>query len=96
MKESIISNDPYCLYCGTNQNLHRHHIFFGTANRKKADEDGCWCYLCQKHHEHYLVGVHGKNKMLDLELKRMCQRKWQEIYNKSEEDFIKRYGRNYL
>ena len=29
-----------CWLCGTTVNLHRHHVFFGTANRKKSDNAG--------------------------------------------------------
>lgn len=92
--KSLLSDERICLVCGTTQNLHKHHIF-GGANRRKSERDGCWCYLCAPHHNMSDKGVHF-NKGLDTRLKQRCQIKWQEVYNKSEDDFIKEYGRNYL
>lgn len=92
--KSLLSDERICLVCGTTQNLHKHHIF-GGANRRKSERDGCWCYLCAPHHNMSDMGVHF-NKELDTRLKQRCQIKWQEVYNKSEDDFIKEYGRNYL
>jgi hypothetical protein len=77
-------------------NLHKHHIFKGIRNRNKSEEDGLWVYLCFLHHEG-TNGVHGKNgKELDERLKRTAEKIWLETNQKKEEDFIKRYGRNYL
>ena len=94
MKKSIVSNEHKCLICGTTNNLHRHHIFMGTANRQKSEEDGCWCYLCVWHHNGSNQGVHY-NKGLDRNLKQHCQRRWEAIYG-TREDFIKRYGKSYI
>ena len=53
-------------------------------------------YLCIKHHRGD-YGVHGKyGKDLNLYLKQIAQKRWQEYYNKTKEDFIARYGKNYL
>jgi hypothetical protein len=68
--------------------------FFG-KNRNKSIEDGCCVYLCPKHHNASNKGVHF-NKQLDLELKQSMERRWLEYYNKTIDDFISRYGRNYL
>ena len=95
MRNSIINNNKMCYVCGTRRCLHRHHILFG-KNRKKADEDGLTVYLCYNHHEGQ-DGIHGKNgSFLDYQLKRLAEEKWLEYYQKSEDDFIKRYGKNYL
>lgn len=93
--KSIISNERKCLICGREYGLHKHHIFYGTANRKKSEEDGCFCWLCAKHHNMSNYGVHSEKK-LDIALKQHAQRLWQEHYNKTKEDFIARYGRSYL
>lgn len=69
-------------------------VFYGTANRRLSDEDGCVVYLCQFHHTG-AAGVHF-NKKIDLALKAKCQLQWQKHYNKTTEDFIRRYGRSYL
>ena len=59
----------------------RHEVFFGQAYRQKSINDG----------------VHGKyGKDFNLYLKEIGQRAWQEYYNKTTEDFIQRYGKNYL
>lgn len=92
MSKSIISNERECLVCKTTQGLHKHHIFFGSADRKKSEKYGCWCYLCGKHHNLSNDGVHF-NKQLDNKLKRYAQSKFEEAY--PELDFLKVFGRNY-
>ena len=94
MSKSIISNIKECYVCGYTQDLHRHHIFYGTANRKLSEQDGCWVYLCGVHHNLSRVGVHF-DRELDLKLKRECQEEWEGIYGDREE-FIERYGKSYL
>ena len=71
------------------------NVFFGTANRKLSDKDGLIVYLCYEHHEGNM-GVHNKNgHKLDLELKKLAQKRWMEYYDKTEDDFRQRYGRSY-
>lgn len=91
--KSIISDKKECLVCHTALGLHKHHILEGTANRKKSEEYGCWCYLCSRHHNLSNEGIHF-DKKLDLKVKRMCQKKFKEAY--PDKDFIKIFGRNYL
>ena len=96
MKSIVCNQDiKQCQICGSDNNIHLHHIIFG-KNRKKADEDGLTIWLCYKHHEG-TYGVHGKRgHKLDLELKKKAEKCWLKYYGKTTEDFIKRYGRNYL
>lgn len=95
MKNSIIDRKKRCFVCGKKDNLHLHHIMFG-KNRKKADADGLTVYLCYEHHEG-TNGVHGKNgHSLDLKLKKLAEHLWIYYYNKSIDEFIERYGKNYL
>ena len=94
MVKSLLQRNEACYICGTTLNLHLHHIFYGTANRKLSDEDGCVVYLCQRHHTG-AAGVHT-NRKIDLTLKTKCELAWLKQYNKTIEDFIERYGRNYL
>lgn len=98
-KQSLLQNKKCCYVCGTTQDLHYHHIFYGTANRKKSDEDLMGVYLCGLHHNLSNAGVHF-NKALDLKLKQQAEKIWIRTYCNSEEDgiekFIRRYGRNYL
>ena len=37
------------------ENLEKHHIIYGTGNRKVADRHGLWIYLCHYHHYHNQV-----------------------------------------
>ena len=94
MVKSLLQDKEVCYRCGTTQDLQLHHIFYGTANRKLSDIDGCVVYLCQRHHTG-AQGVHF-NKKIDLTLKARCELAWLEYYDKTIDDFIARYGRNYL
>lgn len=94
MSKSLISSEKKCNVCDTPLDIHRHHIFFGTANRKQSEKYGCWCYLCTRHHNMSDEGVHF-NKDLDIKLKKLCQERWEGIYG-TREQFIQTFGRNYL
>ncbi len=93
MSKSIVSNDRVCLICGTTQNIHKHHIFYGIGKRTLSEKYGCWCYLCGIHHNLSNAGVHF-NKALDIELKQMTQKKFNEVY--PELDFLSIFRKNYL
>lgn len=95
MKDSILQKGKECYICHTRSNLHRHHVFYGTANRKKSEQDGCVVYLCIYHHTGSNYAAH-LNHDIDLMLKRDMEKAWLETYNKTKEDFIKRYGKNYI
>lgn len=92
--KSIMQENKECFVCKTTLGLELHHCFFGSANRKLSDVDGCTVYLCRDHHTGP-YGVHC-NRQLDLSIKRQCQTAWQEQYQKSVDDFIARYGKSYL
>ena len=72
----------------------RHEVLFG-RNRQKSIEDGLVVFLTPEMHNMSNKGVHF-NKEFDKYLKKIGQKTWQMYYNKSTEEFIKRYGRNYL
>ena len=94
MAKSILQKNKECYICRTTQGLELHHIFYGTANRRLSDADGCVIWLCKKHHTG-AAGVHN-NRKIDLTIKARCEEAYLEKYNKTIEDFIARYGRNYL
>lgn len=73
--------------------LHKHHIMFGTANRKLSEHFGLWCYLCVNHHETGSEAVH-LNRETDLYLKRLAQKKFEELH--SHEEWMEVFGRNYI
>lgn len=93
--KQIITNDmEHCIICGKSP-VEIHHTMFG-KNRKLATEDGLVVPLCWEHHRGR-YGVHGTDgHETDMYLKRLSEEKWIEYYDKTIEDFIKRYGRNYL
>lgn len=92
--KSIIQKEKECFICKTCLDLQLHHVIFGSANRKLADEDGLTVYLCLSHHTGAL-GVHHIRE-LDLELKRIAERAWMDHYGKTKEEFIRRFGKSYL
>lgn len=91
---SILQEEKKCLVCGCVQNIHIHEVFFG-RNRSKSIEDGCCVYLCGRHHNQSNDGVHF-NKKLDTEIKKKMEKEWLVYYNKTIDEFIKKYGKNYL
>lgn len=88
------NNPPYWLNYRAS-GYHRHEIFFGTANRKKSIEDGLVIFLKPEMHNMGKQGIHF-NRAFDLYAKRAGERAWLDYYGKTVEDFIHRYGRNYL
>lgn len=95
MKSIIKGNDEHCFICKQrgflNYGTEVHHMIFGTAKRKLADQDGLVCNLCNYHHA--MLHRHGDHKE---ELQKLAEQTWLDHYNKTVEDFIKRYGKNYL
>lgn len=90
--KSIIQSEKECFVCGTTVNLECHHIFNGPL-RKKADKDGCWCWLCAYHHRLGKEAVHQNAKRMCM-LKRYAQLKYEEMH--SHDEYMKRYHKNYL
>lgn len=91
--KSIIQNDKRCYVSGSETNLHKHHIFQGTANRKKSEQYGLWVWLRADWHNMSSYGVHF-NKKLDTELKQLAQRKFEEKYD--HDTFMDVFKKNYL
>lgn len=93
--KSIIQTNKECYVCKTTIGLEEHHCLYGNA-RKKAEQDGLKVWLCYEHHRGDM-GVHGKNGSdLSNYLKKISELKWLEYYDKDIDDFIKRYGKNYI
>lgn len=93
---SIITNDlEHCIECG-NTNIELHEVFYGKAYRHKSIEDGLVIPLCKRfHHNGNLIGIH-QDIILNKKYKKIAEQKWLEHYNKTIEEFRKRYGKNYL
>lgn len=94
MSKSIIQTEKECYFCGTTYDLHKHHIFYGTANRRLSEKDGCWCWLCAYHHNMSDESVHHDH-MMDITLKMITQTRWEERFG-TRKDFIKRYGKSWI
>ena len=92
MTNSIICNARCCYECGNKTHLQRHHCLHGTANRRLAEEDGLWVYLCADCHRR----LHDRDTRLDNKLMRLAERVYLRENNKTITDFIARYGKNYL
>lgn len=93
--DSIVQKEKKCFYCGTIYGLECHHVFGGNPNRKRSEEDGLKVWLCHQHHNEPPDGVHF-NKYRMAWLHDYAQRKAMEYYGWSVNDFIQRYGKNYL
>lgn len=93
MSKSIIQEEKECIVCRAKNNLHNHHVMFGTADRKKADMYGLTVWLCVEHHTGN-KGVHNGNVQLDHYLKKLAQIKFEERY--SHELWMQTFHRNWL
>ena len=91
--ESIISNEPMCLICGTPHNLHRHHVIPGNGRRELSEKYGLWVYLCANHHNMSPFSVHNDHT-LDLMIRQIGQQAFEKEHTR--EDFIKVFGRSWL
>ena len=91
--DSILQARKECWFCGTTYNLHSHHIYFG-ANRKNSEKYGFKVWVCAEHHN---MGGNGhcvhQCREMDLELKRACQKKFEETHARVE--FMRIIGKNY-
>lgn len=93
MAKSIMQTEKRCYVCGTTYDIHEHHIFYGTANRKQSEKHGFKVYLCGRHHNLSNEGVHF-DRELDLRIKQDCQRLFEKTH--SREEFMHIIGKNYL
>lgn len=90
--DSIICKTKRCYICGTTNNIHCHHIFFG-PKRKWAEKYGLKVYLCQSHHEGNYSPHH--DRILDLGLKKLAQTMFEaDVGNR--EEFRQIFGKSYL
>lgn len=99
IKASIVERGYHCYLCQIMEDkwnfkdLQLHHIFHGTANRKLADQYGCYVYLCPEHHLYGEDAVHRNNEV-DVGLKKIAQVRFEQEYN--HEKFMEVFGKNYL
>lgn len=91
--KSIIQDRKECFICKSIYGLQEHHIFFGTANRKKSEQEGLKVWLCLEHHTGSKISPHYSREV-DLKLKRIAQAKYEETHTR--EEFMQLFGKNYL
>lgn len=80
-----------CYLCGKTA-TDTHHIWGGTANRKKSDKYGFTVRLCRDCHRFVHANI---NSGFSLMLRQECQRYYEENIG-TREDFIKEFGRSKL
>ena len=84
----------HCYFTGNTQ-VHIHHIYYGPY-RKASEKYGFVIPLAYYLHEFTPESVHGNpNKGLDLKLKQMAQRYFEEHYG-TREEFVEVFGKNRL
>lgn len=77
----------------------RHEICEGrTGNRKKSIEDGLVIFTTPELHRTGKLSIHLSPKEWEekTHMKEIAEKRWLEYYHKDIEDFIKKFGRNYL
>ena len=95
--DTIIKGDnkDRCFLCGRSDWIEAHHIFNGTANRKKSEKLGLKVDLCHDCHNEPPNGVHF-NAENNNRLKAIGQKAAMLAYHWNIEDFIKEIGMNYI
>lgn len=76
----------------------RNEIFGGVRNRKKCIEDGLVIFLTPYMHRTGKLSFHKNPKFWKeiVEIQKIAEQTWCDYYKKTKEDFLARYGRNYL
>lgn len=87
---SIMHDGDRCYICGAYGALERHHAMHGTANRRKAEEDGLTVNLCPKCHRD--LHDHGSE---DEWIMRQAESIWMRYYSKTIEEWRGRYGKSH-
>ncbi|MCD7818872.1 MAG: hypothetical protein LUH07_07450 [Lachnospiraceae bacterium] len=75
------------------ENLDRHHIMYGTANRQLSEHYGLWVYLCKDHHQWGPDAVHF-NQETDQHLRKKAQAAFEQKYD--HEKWMQVFGMSYL
>ena len=91
MKSIMPTEKGKCYMCGSVGFTHEHHVFSGTARRRLSEEHGLKVYLCPDCHRR----VHADAKLAQI-LKKHTEKMWMLENQKTIEDFIKVFGKNYI
>ena len=92
--KAINKKEDGCFLCGSHENMERHHIFPGRANRKLSEKysDCCCVWLCHEHHN-TPNGVHYRKQLADY-FKAQAQLAFEEKYG--HELFMQEFKKNYI
>ena len=95
MKSIVTEYTDICFFCQHPSEC-EHHLIFGNGLRDLADEDGLKVPSCNKHHNMGQISerIHD-NPMAEKLSKMLGQAVWESHYG-TREQFMKRYGKNYL
>lgn len=95
MKKSILTdNMDVCYLCGASNNLELHHLF-GGAYRSRSEHYGLVVRLCHGCHNEPPTGVHHNARMMWW-LKAIAQTKAMQHYNWTTDEWLQKFGKNYL
>lgn len=92
---SILQHGEYCFLCGRMDRKLDRHEPFGGAYREKSKWDGLWLLLCHEGCHEGRYGAHGSREVRDY-LRAYTQGKAMEVYGWTTEQWVARYGKNYL
>ena len=77
-KSIIVKNMCACVVCGTEYNIHVHHVFEG-PDRKWSEKFKLLIPLCGYHHNLSNEGIHN-NQLLNLHWKQVGQEAFEKAY----------------
>lgn len=100
--KSIMQDKKECYLCRIGnpymilpeKGLHRHHVMFGTADRKLSEKYGLWVYLCYYHHN----DPQGENPHFSREVNVFLRKNAQKAFLKNHpaKEWMRVFGKNYL
>ena len=96
MEKCIMNDNPPYWRNFRYNGAERHEVFEGrTGNRKKSIEDGLVIFTSPELHRTGKFSIHLSPKKWEEEtsMKKIAVEQWCKYYNKTEEDFRKRYGK---
>lgn len=96
MEKCIMNDNPLYWRNFRYNGAERHEIWEGrTGNRKKSIEDGLVIFTSPELHRTGKFSIHLSPKKWEKEtnMKKISVELWCKYYNKTEEDFRKRYGK---
>lgn len=92
LRSRLTDDLEHCFVCGRSP-VQIHHCL-GGCRRKISDSDGLIVPLCLDHHTGAKSGVHGQNSALRIALIQQAQTVYEKTH--SREEWMKRYGKNYI